>query len=140
MPSVLIKTSFSISRKSLFVCFYFLLLFVYMFLRDDYFLPWFKLSHFPLSGKHAQFLFLLKAGHSCHYWIKKNDFKPWVTYRTNIIFLRVITSNLTRLPCSVVRYRGDNEKGSSIFTRNHELFCLLEKHYSTLLTKKWTIL
>ena len=72
----------------------------------------------------------------CHYWIKKNDFKPWVTYRTNIIFLRVITSNLTRLPSSVVRYRGDDEKGSSIFTRNHELFCLLDKHYSTLLTKK----
>ena len=72
----------------------------------------------------------------CHYWIKKNDFKPWVTYRTNIIFLRVITSNLTGLPSSVARYRGHNGKGSSIFTRNHELFCLLDKHYSPLLAKK----
>ena len=72
----------------------------------------------------------------CHYWIKKNDFKPWVTYRTNIIFLRVITSNLTGLRSSVARYRGHNEKGSSIFTRNHELFCLLDKHYSPLLAKK----
>ena len=43
---------------------------------------------------------------------------------------------LTRLPCSLVRYRGDNEKGNSIFTSNHELFCLLDKHYSPLLTRK----
>ena len=48
----------------------------------------------------------------------------------------MITSNLTGLPSSVVRYRGHNEKGSSIFTRNHELFCLLDKHYSPLLAKK----
>ena len=43
---------------------------------------------------------------------------------------------LTRLPCSLVRYRGDNEKGNSIFTSNHELFCLLDKHQSPLLTRK----
>ena len=49
-------------------------------------------------------------------------------------------SNLTGLPSSVVRYRGHKEKGSSIFTRNYELFCLLDKHYSPLLAKKWTIL
>ena len=48
----------------------------------------------------------------------------------------MITSNLTGLPSSVVRYRGHNEKGSSIFTRNHELFCLLDKHCSPLLAKK----
>ena len=35
-----------------------------MFLRDDYFIPWLKFSYFPLSGKHSQFLFLLRAGHS----------------------------------------------------------------------------
>ena len=43
---------------------------------------------------------------------------------------------LTRLPCSLVRYRGDYEKSNSIFTSKHELFCLLDKHYSPLLTRK----
>ena len=127
MPSVVSKSSFSISRKLLFVCFYFLLLFVFRNLN----------SAISLSVENTRNSFFSSEQDTlCHYWIKKNDFKPWVTYRTNIIFLRVITSNLTGLPCSVVRYGGDNEKGSSIFTRNHELFCLLDKHYSPLLAKK----
>ena len=43
---------------------------------------------------------------------------------------------LTRLPCSLVRYRGDNEKGNSIFTSNHELFFLIRQTLKSFTDKK----
>ena len=107
-----------------------------MFLRDDFFILRFKFSYSPYSGKHSQFLFHLRAGHSAI-----TGSKRIISNRElNIVPIKFLFKwsprYLTRLPCSLVRYRGDNEKGNSIFTSNHELFCLLDKHYSPLLTRK----
>ena len=61
-----------------------------MFLRDDFFILRFKFSY-SVENTHNSF-FTSEQDTLCHNWIKKNDFKPWVKYRTHKIPLQVITS------------------------------------------------
>ena len=91
----------------------------------------------PLSvGNTRNSFFSSEQDTLCQYWIKKNDSNREFNIVPVKFLFKWSPRYLTRLPCSLVRYRGDNEKGNSIFTSNHELFCLLDKHYSPLLTRK----
>ena len=107
-----------------------------MFLRDDYFILRFKFSYSPFSGKHPQFHILLRAGLSAITGSKRIISNRELNIVTIQFLFKWSPRYLTRLPCSLVRYWGHYEKSNSIFTSKHELFCLLDKHYSPLLTRK----